>query len=827
MRAFLAYGFSVFLALSLPDVSLGQSVGLGYPKQQETYPNPYRMQVDDRIGVPENHSKRRRWVVAASREGAPRYGRAGSRFTPTGTARYLEPFRVEERADGYLRVVPLRGRGGGSAWMKMTDLVLLERSIRDPKTRVVLKAFPLVRISHEEPNIDALRFRNGPGDPNVQSDLAFLTERSESIKQGGIFLYVYAVAFDSSKDDAFHDFEQFKYATHFLVGINPSFNFLENGAIKGDVIKGWIPATGAVPWDTRQALEVEGARQDQLAHIFTYEEELKRYFSSDSEDERSQYLTDIQDNIVSDGGESPPSNGQDLRYIVLDEPLGFRAHVKYANIGYTGQSSGENGEGSEISSGELQMWGRKIEIFFLIDATTSMKEWFSAAARVVGSIQAELSREQSDVTFYAAVYRDRRDGVARFVEWDRNEQSLSNWLAAVPVGDPASDPTYEESLYYAMKRAARNWTRRFENRIATRVLLVIGDAGNESADAVDVDAVAPILKKNLIVPWALHFNHVGSSSSERSAIAAFPRDLNRIYSEFLDLPIKIESVTEQEIRESLDETIRTFLSTFVQFIRSLADVRLGQRTIIESLCDIAYSGQSGEQCKKVKNLPDLIGFDQEQRERREGSVGSPGAGAVGPKRRTDIRLPALQLMLLGERSREVQEMVYKHPQMAYAEGFVATRVSESPVTRPVYLFSQRELIRLSQDTATLTREYANCDTKEIREHLVLSMATVLGEALQVNPRSVTVEDVKRWFPILIEPERSSISAKDLVDKLCDSNYSNDWDRLLSRLEQVPDIIADITSNRFKERRFVDTGGLSYYWVYPEEVFPPGRPGALR
>ena len=47
-----------------------------------------------------------------------------------------------------------------------------------------------------------------------------------------------------------------------------------------------------------------------------------------------------------------------------------------------------------------------------------------------------------------------------------------------------------------------------------------------------------------------------------------------------------------------------------------------------------------------------------------------------------------------------------------------------------------------------------------------------------------------------------------------------WMRFHASLQQVPKTIKKIIGKEVKNRKYTLSNGLHFYWVYPDEIFPP-------
>jgi hypothetical protein len=775
----------------------------------QSYPNPYRLMTEASIEFSEGID----WYVLSNRKNAPIYQSIGG--SAVNRAGYLELFTVEERKGKYLKVKSM-GRENVVGWMDMRHLILLQQGIKAPDTMVFHKIFIKVRVDDPgpiEPDLNSLRFRNGPGEGGKEYD--FLTSPEETVRQGGLFFYLYGVHFNDQQIN-YQDTYQFKNADYFLIGNTPTFNIHGDSASEG-VVSGWIPRRSAVLWDTRQALEVVPNRQ-LPAHKFLTRPLLNNYYIETNDESRKTILKTNIGKIIVDNGEAPPASGQELRNIVLgiEQKAG---NVTSEYIGYTGSRQNSIGNQQPFLA-DLHEGASHIEVFFLIDATHSMKPCINAAAHVAKEIMNKIDSKYLKITFYGAVYRDKSEGLNRYEEWDPGQTpDISEWFDRISAYTASKDPDYEESLFYGIKQALNSWKRHFKHRLSVRVMVILGDTG-DNGQGPGLEEIVSKMKENMILPLAIHFKHSWTKPGdsdlvrrEETAMDKFTSHIKKIYSRIYDLPdsIEIRSVEASSIENELEKYITAAVNTASEFIKKMPQIRLGQKSIKDQVCEMAYSSKTNylPGCKACQNMEEFMNYLE---------TNVTGQNIASGKANVSFFLAYIKH--LERENPELFKFVTSSPETGFSKAYVALKDGDIRITRPVLLISLYELQDIKYAIEEILTRYRYCEDKKTHQLLVKAMSTILGEVLQVNPDQVSREELKRWFKLSVAPETNFLGIHDILARICSTDNIANWKEFLKRLERAKKFIRDLETLKPKTRMYLDLQTTPYFWVYPEEIFPP-------
>ncbi len=819
--------FFMFISLILTTNILEAKL-LGYPEEFSTLDNPYKLMVLKKL-----HYRSYRWVVFSNRKDAPMFKKIGKRtFIKTeDTADYLEAFWVKKREGKYLQIIPYKNSGKlkKERWMNMKDLILSPQALQDEQTKVYFRVFPSLRISEvaQKIKIDDLRFRDGPGEPGKNNNYHYLISREEAPENAAQFLYVYAVYFEDNNDENYLNTKNFNNASYYLVGTSAGF-------FQGDVeqdkktgrfklkegrIKGWLPMKGVILNFSRQFLEINPKRKYRWGHIFLTEPDLKRFF--DIRD-KQKFVRTIKDRIIEDRLISPPKNGQSIRWFILEqEPGSFKTRswmshqslkIKYLRIGYpVKRSTKKLGKIDERGLVDLQDWSKKIRIFFLIDATTSMKPCIEAVKNIVKKFKKKSSK---NIEFFAAVYRDDVDGMHRFEIWNK-KGSLYEWLKNIKATDYAKDSTFEESLFYGIEEAIEQWGNMSDfDTPAVRIMFILGDTGNDDSETdSSLEDVIQKLKENVIFPYAIHFKHPvqnpNSPEKEKAEIRAikkFKTDMKKVIYGFFgrsqEENICYSEVNNSGISQELENQINNTTNTMRRFVNEIKSVRLGQETLTECLCKSVVSKPDDiKECIKCKNTAKPL------------QCISKFCSKKGYTKR--LLLPAYLINLLSKENQNIYKFLRKKPKVGIGEGWVAIKVNGEDIYRTV-LFLRDDEIEVIQNRLYTFLRHGYPEERDFRKLGQEAVKTILGYLCSsIFPSD---EEYRDWFKAWI-----GVDIKNPDDPM------EIWAKIASKeeyiynfrkkVQSIYDFIGKLRRSDLlkKKRMYKDLQGGIWWWVYPEEV----------
>lgn len=804
----------------------------------EFYKNPYTLITESKI-----KTLAERWTVYCNRDQAPLL------TSPNGiesqTTNYLEPFYALEKKGKYL-LVRSRSRNGITGWIDMKHLILIDAGIRDPSTNVYYKGFIKVKIEKlSEESSDLLRFRDQPGD-----NFNFITEKDDIDRVSNLFYYVYAVHFDDKNID-YQETNQFKNAKYFLLGETSTVSIgdvEESATKKSSILSGWIPNKAVVLWDTRQALEKvpDRPQKDFDAHIFPERKILNQYFCG-NKDKKEEILKNYEENIIIDHGEGPPKDGQTLRYINLakpdniEDPKSRRIIGKSAFIGYTGQAlqiGTSVSDGGSIHSilADFQEGSKYLEIFFLIDATLSMKPCLEAASSVTRELIVRLAQRHkiNNLSVYGAVYRDKKDGGKRWYEecGSSDPDSVADFFSNVrEYSHPKDD--YPEDLFNGISASIDKWKiKKFKHKFSTRVMFILGDAGDNGRnnfteiDCSDLDC--PDGKKSItrkfidngILPITIHILHDHKNSDEKTAMDNFPKQMSNVmrgvYTDpFFQKVYSIPKSPEGEIsKEYVSSVIGEYVPAIARHVKKLKNdlpsIRRGKKRYSDSMCEDEYRDRPDliNGCKKCCSMNELENFV------RNHPLDAKIIGGLKISR-SFIGFPIAKINLFARKNPELADIIFKRPELAFGQGYVVLK-KEGFITQPILLLSERELLTILSYIRNLPR---NCSSKGNYGLIVQAMTALIGELMNYPPSvPIPEEKLRDGLKVRIKSPGSFIGAEEIVKNLCsdDIRWSNFRNRLDEVIREIENTVYDTKTN---SRLYRDIHNTNYYWYRPDELFP--------
>lgn len=816
--------FVYLFVLSIFTFTTNAGAKLGIPKELIKGDNPYKIIEKPKLNYKNPESSP--WIVFANKKDAPMFRKRGRAFIKTkDTANYLEKFWVEKREGEYIQVSNKRIR---KRWMKMKDLILSSRAIKDNSTHVYFRVFPSFRIdeSVKKIKLDDLRFRDGPGEPGKDNSYHYLISREEIPKNAAHFLYVYSVHFEKDDNDKYLHTQNFDKADYYLVGTSDKFSLLEDN-IK-NTIKGWIPRKGVVLNFSRQFLEINPDRKYKYGHIFVYESNLREFFDKKDEKDKKEYIEYLQkqeegQKVIADEADdeadekdknkriSPPQNGQSMRWFILDQKPRSYNNIKYLHIGY---SLGE-GEGG---LSKLQDWAKKIRIFFLIDATTSMRPCIEAVRNIVTKFEKKGSK---NIQFFSAIFRDDVDGVHRFEIWDR-KGSLSSWLKKIRATDYARDSTFEESLFYGIEKAVEQWKNLLDfNTPSVKIMFILGDTGNDDTEEdSSLNQAIQALKENIIFPHAIHFKHpvqhteTPEGEAEERAMRKFETDMKEIihgvYGELQDENICYSKVDISEITSELENQINNTITTMQTFVDEIKKVRLGQETLTKGLCELLISNaEDRKQCNECKDQEDPLKCISEFCSKKGYTK--------------NLFIPFYLKHLIEKENPLLYEFLKREPQTGICEGWVAIEVNGEKICRPVLFLNQYEIDDIKYKILNFKRYLDVASEEKCQQYVVDVLKTILGYIL--IPIHPTEEELNGWLEVLIGFQLKKTEMNDPIEKIADKicgtmERKKGFAKRLDSIYQFIDtkLMENTSDVKFKkERMYKDLENMVWWWVYPDQI----------
>lgn len=839
---------SSLLSLCLVQLTYAKTEFFSAPDSRD-WPNPYKMLKAKKI----NGNKGWKWEVFAAYKGAPLERGNGSLVGKEGSAHALDDVRPADFLEGFsvinhmvtkLQVRSMVDQRVG--WMDMRDLLVFARPIRTLRD-ITLKAFLRIDLGRrgmdivqgEERGIDLLRFRDGPGIPGHGNDYKYLISQNDVNQVSSLFLYIYAVHFSNDKqmtiaemkediDNYFELYNNLDNVDYVLLGTSLSFN--AEDLPTGEIIRGWLPAAAVQYWGTRQAVE---AVPGTPAHLFKNKTDLLKYFDLASQQRQAFFHElEVEGKVQRATGEAINLRGQDMRYLVLErstQPI----HTVLAGVSDIAQRDGEQStsqdeptireQRSQLNQtlARAQLASTYLDLFFLVDGTTSMEGPVESAAKVIENLL-EQTRSMRDVkvSIRAGVFRDQSDTTNPvFEDWDSRWGRPADWLRILLKEGricSGTDEDFDESLLYGIRSAIRAWKPHFKHPNSLRVMFVLGDAGdNSKALETAMAATRNSVNGEDIHILPIHFNHPLKDDSNKQL---GPLSQLSAICEEEQWRIRISDMYESSY--AAEKAMDKYKSSFERiamcnFIEQMAELAKIDSDMVRSLADNIDFVLAELTREYLSGSLNMVRVLQKVRQGRftikeaEEEMGLHGDIAMG--------IFQHRIRQMKQHMPELSKMLEQRPDLAYSELFIAEEDGNRQLLRPVLLISQRELGKIVSSMTNFIQQYRQCTQETYKRLVAESLTTLLGEVLQLDPDLVTDNDMENWTKIAVDRETSYLGAPKLIEEYCKDNEK--WVRFLARLQQAEGSLKPLLADPEHPRRFADISGVIYYWLYPEELFP--------
>ncbi len=247
-------------------------------------------------------------------------------------------------------------------------------------------------------------------------------------------------------------------------------------------VNGWMKNVNITDWDTRVCLETTYG--EEYAEVYT-DKDIPVFI------EKSQLTSFVDNNIQKPVEQIYTHQIKNTRKptIMMRMPiLENYEGTDMKKVATLGSVSGKSGdERNEIKARakeaieDLRTKRNNLNIVFVVDATSSMDDFFPAVKRGIERIIAlNQERYKKEMRFSIAVYRDYADGEKAFenIPLTDDIQQIYNFLARVRIGSvgKAREEAVFNGMIEGMKRSRMDPDQ-------SNVVVLIGDAGNVLNDA--------------------------------------------------------------------------------------------------------------------------------------------------------------------------------------------------------------------------------------------------------------------------------------------------------------------------------------------------------
>ena len=287
-----------------------------------------------------------------------------------------------------------------------------------------------------------------------------------------------------------------------------------NGSIYDNKLNvyGWMPKSNVTKWDSRVALEparsVDAIQQYGNTRLPGYKDynKLIRCVESNLCDNEGRVVDFKVEKIRSNRMRMPILRANVEYYIskLGRDTIKVNVNENVREVVSIAKNSSEIGdEDSEIYNSILTKLNRKSKntnIVFAVDATASMRPYFSAVARSINKIIENNEKlNQHELKFGLVVYRDYADGNDAFsyesltIDFERIQNKVNN----TPCFSSRKDINLAEAQYNGLIKGVNALNL---DTAESNVVILIGDCGNHSPDprGLELNDVVKVFHKNSI-----------------------------------------------------------------------------------------------------------------------------------------------------------------------------------------------------------------------------------------------------------------------------------------------------------------------------------------
>jgi len=413
-----------------------------------------------------SEEKFNKWNVYSDRAENPLFSSPGGREAPR-KLKFMEELYVLETQTPWLRVGAKEVTDGSLifkelGWVRVENLLLTTHALLNEKS-TTKKGLVLINLNNTE-ELKAMTAAM-KGGKEIEKYMFYANPQHTIIRQQEKELEIRYVLKEVRGSK--------------LLSENDRINGLSDEMRKNNV-SGWMKRVNITNWDTRVCLERSyGAEYKEeygndVIPVFKKEADLKAYAELGIEK--------ASEAIFRHFIEKERMGNYIMRMPILEnyENSDYKAVATVGSVGGVSDSIASNkAKGKEIIE-DLKTKRNNINILFVIDATSSMSDYFQAVNSGIEKIIA-LNKEKykKRVKFGVAIYRDYADKneVFDILPLTGEEQRVHNFLSGVRTYSAGT--SHYESQYYGLIEGVKRSQMRPEQ---SNIVILIGDAGNHLED---------------------------------------------------------------------------------------------------------------------------------------------------------------------------------------------------------------------------------------------------------------------------------------------------------------------------------------------------------
>jgi Mg-chelatase subunit ChlD len=554
-------------------------------------------------------------------------------------------------------------------------------------------------------------------------------------------------------------------------------------------VQGWLSEDYITLWDQRLCLEPTTASQNFEYYknlqifpaIYEKADESKSFYSSKQQGRPFWIYKEFSKTRM---------NAYTMRAPILSkEETDIYRVASIASIEGAGKKEKQQAEDEE----DLEEWKKvqsNINIIFVIDATSSMKNYYSPVAKALEDIM-RRDWEGKNLKVGVVIYRNAADG-SREIEYlkiSTNINSAINYIASVDVG--SGGKTHYESLYKGLETALDIRKMGYEAN-QSNFMIVIGDAGN--IDNGNETNIARKMADNRINLLVFQVNHLGYDAYDD-----FATEMGTI----LNKTIQYRGVKDVELK--------------LQSNRLRMVMRKNSKipALIYGGIKFANPGNS-ESTSVLKN--DIISNVKDFISTVEGKIATlSGGGLDGDNSADEIRLREILAEFGWEQSRinnYITELKGGGVTKLIGSAPVRVKGTNYSLFDYVLFFSSDELSNIIKELKKLESNSHISNRKAYQDAVISMGQAFLGQMTKEDIAGMSMDElIRQIYGVPIQLSSCGVKIEDIIDKskVSDSqlqSYIDDFNSKRRRLE-------NINNNPYAGK--FSSNGLTYIWIPLSEM----------
>lgn len=553
---------------------------------------------------------------------------------------------------------------------------------------------------------------------------------------------------------------------------------------------GWMPRGNYTRWDVRLCYEPEFGEEveNQEVAVFGEKAEAREYKNYGKISENALWR-----------GSNPLErwSPKKVRFPVIDMDDSYIAEV--ATISSFGDNRDGNTKEQQRVLDEarekldmLQAKMRTVNVVFVLDGTSSMKNYFKPMAEAVRLAMSQNVMQGKNISFGAVVYRNYGDGdkVVEYKNLTKDYQSVINWILTRKVESEAS--SHHEALYYGLETATDKMSWEKDN---SNFLILVGDAGNPEKDSKGktLSGVARKLADKEVNFIAYQANH-----PDNIAYHDFVSQTQRLMNEELRLllgrPIKRSDYNQQGHLYSVEAMKNGVLKISAGY--HYAEVNTsespsGLKSLIEEkIVDFTAQAESD-----IRELQISL----------QGDSGGETAGQFGEELRNLLRDKGFDDDAI--KALEEANLVLK------VKGYTSRVAGENDAFTSCVFFAKDELQDLMRSLEKVTKGVSSNRRKDLYHAMMQLALSYLGQQGEEVSADELMEAIRGVGKGAGTPILGGIKIKDIlnVQRVPDSMINDFINQMEKGVQKLKKLEID------KSCYFVSPNGLWYYYILLEDM----------